>query len=101
MIVVTGTFKITDFMRAAAMQPVVLNAISDSRNEPGCLVYEFAQIINDSQTFRIYEEWENEEALAAHMQTAHFKALGEALEKAGVKNLEVSKFEAGERTPLR
>ncbi|CAN0586319.1 unnamed protein product [Ectocarpus sp. 12 AP-2014] len=100
MIVVTGTFKITDLMRAAAMQPVVLNAISDSRNEPGCLVYEFAQLIDDAQAFRIYEEWESKEALDAHMQTDHFKALSEALEKAGVTDLSVMKFEAGERTPL-
>lgn len=100
MIVVTGTFKLTNPVSAMQLQQAAMTALTESRKEAGCLVYEFSQVIDEGATFRVYEEWESEEALAAHGETAHLKAFNEALEAAGVDEKKVVKFEVTEKTPL-
>jgi quinol monooxygenase YgiN len=48
--------------------------IRDSRAEPGVLAYSFAVDVLDSELFRIFEIYESQSALDAHMQSPHFLA---------------------------
>lgn len=45
--------------------------VAASRAEDGCLTYTFAQDLSDPDTIIIYERWRDQEALAAHGQSAH------------------------------
>jgi autoinducer 2-degrading protein len=48
-------------------------------DEPACLVYRAARSIDDPDAFVLYEEYEDEAALLAHRETAHFKELIEGV----------------------
>ena len=100
MFIVTGTFKLTNAAAAMELQQAALNALNETRREPGCVVYEFSQLVDAGNTFRIYEEWESEEALADHLGQPWVKAFNDALELGGVTDMLISKFEAGPRTEL-
>jgi quinol monooxygenase YgiN len=60
--------------KAAALQLIA----AVRANEPGCLLYTLNQ--GDApDTFVFMERYADEEALAAHRGTAHFKTLGRAM----------------------
>ncbi|MAC81359.1 MAG: hypothetical protein CML66_25240 [Rhodobacteraceae bacterium] len=100
MIVVTGKFKLTNPASALELQQATMKTLTESRKEPGCIVYEFSQVIGEGPTFRVYEEWEDEAALAAHSQMPYVIAFNDALAKAGVEEKSVMKFEGGPKTAL-
>lgn len=53
----------------AAMREVTARA----REEPGCRAYRFHQAVEDPDLFVVYEEYTDEAAREAHLQTAHFR----------------------------
>jgi quinol monooxygenase YgiN len=63
----------------------VAAAIADSgvvgltRAEPGCLEYDISRDSETPDRFVAYERWRDVMALRAHLQTAHFAAVGAAL----------------------
>jgi quinol monooxygenase YgiN len=44
-------------------------------NDAGCIRYELCRNVNDPLHFIMLEEWETQEALDAHMKSAHFTGL--------------------------
>jgi len=44
-------------------------------NDAGCIKYELCRNVNEPQRFFMLEEWENQESLDAHMNSAHFTTL--------------------------
>jgi quinol monooxygenase YgiN len=72
-IVVAGTVRVRPERRAEAIQ-AALEMAGATRAEAGCLTYQFHVSLEDPNTFFIFEEWETDEALARHFQTAHMKA---------------------------
>ena len=42
-------------------------------NDSGCLRFDVIQDIGDTNRIWLYEVWENEDALQAHIQRPHFK----------------------------
>ena len=46
---------------------------SASRQEPGCVYFLPHQLESDPDTFLIYEQYRDPEALAAHRETPHFQ----------------------------
>lgn len=54
-------------------------AIGLTRAESGCLGYEFSQDTDAPDRFVAYERWQNLAALRAHLETAHFAAVGAAI----------------------
>ncbi|MEN3951129.1 putative quinol monooxygenase [Iodidimonas sp. SYSU 1G8] len=62
--------KTAEFEAAAADLVKAVNA-----NEPGCLFYELHRT-DDPLLYVFVERYENEDAMKAHGQSAHFKELG-------------------------
>jgi quinol monooxygenase YgiN len=50
--------------------------IPASRAEPGCRMYVVHRAKDDSKTFFIYEQYEDEKALDAHRNSPHFQLYG-------------------------
>lgn len=48
-------------------------------NEPGCHFYRIARSTDEPNVFKVLESYEGDEAVAAHRDSEHFKALGAAL----------------------
>ncbi len=70
MIIIAGTVQINPSQRDHALQAARMMCTA-SEAEAGCLVYRIAEDIQQPNTFRIFELWDNEAALEAHFQTDH------------------------------
>ena len=69
MIVVVGRIT-TDAARRAELLRVAQGAAA-SRQDQGCISYRFYEDTEKENEFVFVEEWESQEALQAHFQTAH------------------------------
>ena len=55
------------------VRDLLRSLVEPTRGEPGCLRYELLQNRSDPKDFTIIQEWESDETLEAHFDTAHFK----------------------------
>jgi (4S)-4-hydroxy-5-phosphonooxypentane-2,3-dione isomerase len=46
-----------------------------TEREPGCFLYQASRSTEDPDSFLLYEQYTDENALIAHRQTAHFKEI--------------------------
>lgn len=58
----------------------LLGLVEPTRNEKGCVDYTFYQDNDDSAILMLYENWESEEDLKAHMETDRFKNIFKKIE---------------------
>jgi quinol monooxygenase YgiN len=68
-------FKFAPEDRAEMAEAVRILA-AESRREPGCVSYIPHQSEEDPNTIVIYEQYRDEQALAAHRESPHFKKYG-------------------------
>jgi quinol monooxygenase YgiN len=99
MLVIAGEIEIdpanTDAAVAAATR------MQDAtRSEAGCLAYVFSADLATRGRFRIFEEWESAEALAAHFAAPHMAAFQKAVAGLGVRRMELSRYEIASKGPL-
>jgi quinol monooxygenase YgiN len=73
MIIVAGHVAIKPERRADAVE-AVRKVVATTKGEPGCLAYDFYADLADPNRFHVYEEWQSNEALAAHLQQSHTQA---------------------------
>lgn len=73
MIVVAGGLRIREDKRDLATK-ACLAVEAVTRREPGCLSYTFFFGISEPSYLHVFEEWESEEAVSAHLQAAHTQA---------------------------
>lgn len=59
----------------AALEAVIRPCVEASRKEAGCLSYVAHKDLNEPGRYVFIERWASREALAAHEQEPHFKAL--------------------------
>ncbi len=78
MIVIVGSARVRAERREEAVAAAIEMAAL-SRAEPGCALYEVSVTLEDPCRFRLVEQWDSGEALAAHFATAHFAAFGARL----------------------
>ena len=70
MIIVHGTIPIKAECRDDALS--LARRMADlTRNEPGCISYDFYVGLSDPNTLMLFQEWESMEALMGHFQTDH------------------------------
>ncbi|WP_170424600.1 putative quinol monooxygenase [Ruegeria arenilitoris] len=100
MLIVTGTVEVSPDgveKAVAAAQRMVAETVK----EPGCLIYEFSQILGHSNRFRVYEEWQDQAALEAHFIAPHMAEFQAVLGEVGVTSSEIYRVVGGEKLPLR
>ena len=73
---------------------------TETRKESGCLKYAFSLDISEPTTMRIFEQWESEEALSAHMKTPHMAEFGAAVGKIKPKSMSIKVYEVGKELAL-
>ncbi|WP_299780929.1 putative quinol monooxygenase [uncultured Formosa sp.] len=56
----------------------LLKLVDASIHDKGCINYNLLQDNTDLNSFVVYENWDDEEALNSHLNTVHFKAFTEA-----------------------
>jgi quinol monooxygenase YgiN len=70
MIVIAGTIHLRPGTRADALR-VARVMETATRAEPGCRQYRFYADADDPDVLFLFEEWDSDDALARHFQTAH------------------------------
>lgn len=99
MLIVTGTFEVAPDGVAAA-KAAMTAMMAATRQEAGCLTYEFSQTVEEPLRFRVYEEWTDAAALKAHGASPHMADYRAAMAAAGVHARAIVMTEAGEKTRL-
>jgi quinol monooxygenase YgiN len=74
----------------AELEEILRNLAEASRKEPGCVTFVPHQLQEDPNTIVIYEQYRDDEALAAHRDSAHFKkyAVGGLYQKMKERSME-------------
>ena len=99
MIVIAGTISFDsskrsvldeafDIMREATLQ------------EAGCHEYQCYVSRKDAGQAFFFEKWEDDDALAAHMQSPHMAVFGKAFGAIGVKGVFIKKYSGATEGPL-
>ena len=78
MIIVHGTFPIKPEQRDDALS-LMRQMASFSRQENGCLSYEFYVGLSNPNQLLLFQEWESIEALQDHFETTHMEEFMRAL----------------------
>ncbi len=83
MIVVTGTIELAAENADAAVGHAI-EVMRETAAEKGCIVYRFYRDLENPALFRVYEEWESEADLGAHLKSPHVAEFGRRLQEVGV-----------------
>lgn len=77
MLIVAGTFTTAPGERDRVLD-LAREVMAATRREEGCHEYVFSPDIDDGDLIRLYELWEGQEQLDAHLRTPHIAAWREA-----------------------
>lgn len=66
--------------------------IEMAREEPGCLAYNWSIDLALDDTIHVFEEWQDQESLAAHFVAPSYYKMSEHLSKGGLLGAKASKF---------
>ena len=91
MLVVSGVIVLGEEGREQAIEAAKQMAVA-TRSEEGCLTYSFYVDVEDPSRVRVFEEWQSEEALAAHFQAPHMAAFRQALSQVDIRSRSVKKY---------
>lgn len=99
MILITGTVKLREGARDA-MRAAAADMLEATRAEPGCQTYRYAFDLDDDHTMTFHEEWETEEAVAAHFASDHMREFGRRLPELVAGAPEITKWVGAEPADL-
>ena len=99
MIIVTGEVELHPEDAWPAMFHV-MSMMEASAAEDGCLSFRIYSDLVNPRRFRLYEEWRDEAALAAHFASPHVIEFQERLKAFRVIDRKISKFEVVEATSI-
>jgi quinol monooxygenase YgiN len=91
MIIVAGTLSF-DPTNADALAAGFDKMQAASLAEDGCLHYDYYLDRKNPGTVLMFEKWESEEALAAHMQTPHMAEFGGVMGGIGITGVDIKKY---------
>ena len=78
MIIVHGTIPVKPERRELALE-LARRMGAATRQEPGCISYDFYIGLSDPNTLLLFQEWQDMESLSAHFQTEHMDAFMQQL----------------------
>jgi quinol monooxygenase YgiN len=99
MIVIAGSIVIRPDRRDEAVR-VAVEMQRATEGEPGCVTYRFAADLVDPNTFRLFEEWESEAALARHFETPHMRTFRERIPALVAAPPQIHRYAATSKTAM-
>jgi len=99
MIIVTGEVRFADG-EIPRLTPAFRTNIQATRGEPGCARYAYGVDLADPNLLHVVEEWSDEEAVNAHMNTPHMAELMTAMGGAKIEAISINAYEAHFLKPL-
>lgn len=92
MIIVTGTMEVPEEHIETAKKNFRL-AEAATASERGCITYRFFQSVEQPGLFRVYEEWEDKDALREHGAHANMAAHRERMAPLGLTSRKIKMIE--------
>ncbi len=99
MLVIAGHIRIDPAKKDEAI-PAAVEMMAETHKEPGCISYTFSADLSDPGVFRIFEEWESQDALDAHFKAPHMATFQAKVAGFGVKEMKVKRYEVSSVGPL-
>ena len=99
MLVVTGVTRVAPEDIATA-RAATAKVAEKTRDEDGCYTYAFYEDVEVPGRFRVYEEWRDEAALAAHLATPHIADFRATLGRLTILDREIKKLKGCTAEPL-
>ena len=99
MLVIAGTISIDPEKREPAVAAAV-EMMRETLEEPGCISYVFSADLTQPGGFRIFEEWESQEALDLHFKTPHMAKFQGVIGGLGLRDMKVQRYEIASVGPL-
>lgn len=99
MLVVGGRIRIDAEGRDKAIEAAA-EMMRESNREAGCISYVLSADLEDPGLFRIFEEWEDEDALKAHFKTPHMAAFNKVIGSLKVLEVDVKRYDVSGTTQL-
>lgn len=99
MILISGLIELAD-NDVDAMKTAATAMASATRKEDGCHAYAFYQDIENPAVFRVFEEWESDDALKAHFNAPHMAVFRAALSEATIVRRDLTRYVVSDSGPL-
>ena len=74
--------------------------IDAALQQDGCLCYSWAADMNNPERIEVFEEWESEDALAAHFKGAAYANMRDHIGASGLKNAVSAKYRVDAEAPV-
>lgn len=99
MLVIAGRIELDPKNRERAIA-AAREMMEATVKEPGCRSYVFSAEFDDPGAFRIFEEWDSEDALKLHFQAPHMAKFRAAMGTFGIKSLKTLRYDVSKVGPL-
>lgn len=99
MLIVAGTVRIPP-ANVEALRPRMLEMMTASRAEDGCLAYGYAEDVGEPGLIHVFEAWRDQAALDAHFQTAHMARWRAAWPSFGVSDRRLFAYEVASQRAI-
>jgi quinol monooxygenase YgiN len=99
-IIVTAAARLRPETREEALEAARRHQDATGR-EPGCHEYRFWLSIDDPDGLLVFERWEDQAALEAHLAAPHVREFGAAIAKYADGPVTVTRYEVADAGPLR
>lgn len=99
MLIIAGEFRMQPGTRDRFFEAVA-PMVEATLTEPGCLAYAFTPDPNDDDLVRLWELWDDEEALAGHFASEHMAAWRQRAADLPVVSRKVNKYTVSDVTQL-
>lgn len=98
MLMIMGSFRI-DPDRIEDARPAMERMIAESRAEPGCIEYGYAEDLLEPGRFVVTERWRDREALAGHFSAPHLLEWRAEWKRLGIRDRDLVLYacDGGER----
>ncbi len=100
MIVIAGHVSLDPKQRELAVA-AAREMMAATRTEEGCISYTFSADLDEPGRFRIFEEWESDEALRAHFASPHMAVFQKAVGGLGMREMAVQRYDVAKVGPVR
>ena len=99
MLLIEGTFNLEPADRDPFLEAAKA-VMAETLKEDGCHSYCFSPDIIDSGMVHIFEKWESQDHLSAHMKADHIRTFGRALKPLTILSRKFTQYEVASEKPM-
>jgi len=99
MLIIAGTITVEPGARER-LEAAAADMMTETRREPGNLDYAFSVEVGNPGCVRIFECWESDGALDAHLASAHMAAFRAAIASLDLTSMGIQKYRIESIGPL-